>query len=403
MIIVLPIGHDRITLRSLPFATLGLIALSIAVAAIAGDADAASTAALGPLRITARIFLSPSWALLVVNLLFLWVAGIGIEDRWGPLPFVALYLLAGTAGLAAHGASAGPDEAPLLGSSAALAGVMGAFAVRLPRTRVHFFFVVWLTLKPRYGRFRAPAWGVLAVWVVCQALLVLFVDGVPWSSPALLTGLAVGAAAALAFRLTRFESRVLGREESAEDVEVDPDDLPLVAFREPPGDPAPHPPAGPGAARLDPRPALLVGIDSRGFRLKPPAGPVRILAPGEIAALAAGRVDRTDDEAARQLFAGQVPVAPALLLGLAVRGAGSVHPAFVIDVERIPWPALMSRPRPSPRENLAALVKLLLGLCPGAGTVGDRAALAAGTLPAFTDVEDLLSRLRRARATAPPA
>jgi membrane associated rhomboid family serine protease len=398
MIIVLPIGHDRITLRSLPFATLGLIALSVAVAAIAGDADAASTAALGPVRITARLFLSPSWALLVVNMLFLWVAGIGLEDRWGRLPFVALYLLAGTAGLALHGALAGPDEAPYVGSSAALAGVMGAFAVRLPRTRVHFVWAMWLTLKPRYGRFRAPAWGVLAVWVVCQGLLVLLVDGVPWSSPGLFAGFAIGAATAVAFRLGRVESRFLGRQENPEDIEADPDQLPLVAF----GNRSPAPASAAAPSRRAARAASLSGIDSRGFHVKPPGGPARILAPGEIAALAAGRVDRTDDAAARALFAGQVPVAPALLLAVSVRGEGSVQAVFVIDVEHISWLALMSRPRPSPRENLAALVKLLLGLCPGAAVVGDRDELSSGRLPTFTDVEDLLSRLRRAGAAATP-
>jgi membrane associated rhomboid family serine protease len=396
MLIVLPIGHDRITLRSLPFATLGIIALSIIVAIAAGDAGAASTASLGPTRITARIFLHPSLALLVVNMLFLWVAGIGLEDRWGRLPFAALYLLAGTAGLAAHGVVEGPESPALLGSSASLAGVMGAFAVRLPRTRVHFFFVVWLTLKPRTGRFRAPAWGVLVVWVVCQGLLALFLERVRWSPWALLTGFALGAALAVAFRLTRFESRVLGREERAEDVEVDPDDLPLVALRKPPEDAAA--PRSPSAADalLDVRPAVLVGIDSRGFHLTPPAGPVRILAPGEIEALVAGRVDRTDDEAAGTIFAGQVPVAPALLLALAAGAGGGMRPAFLVDAERIPWPAVMSHPLPSPRENLAALVKLLLRLCPGAATAGGREALATGTLPVFTDVGDFLARLRRA-------
>ena len=70
------------------------------------------------------------------NLLSLWIFGDNVEDRMGHGRFLLFYLLAG--GLAGWlQAAATPDSVvPMVGASGAIAGVMGAYMVLFPRSRV---------------------------------------------------------------------------------------------------------------------------------------------------------------------------------------------------------------------------------------------------------------------------
>ena len=101
------------------------------------------------------------------NLFILYLVGPPVEDAWGHLPFAIFYVLAGI--VAAFFFVAGyPDiDEPLIGASGAIAGVMGAFAVRYWNTRITFFY--WLFFIKIYtGTFAAPAWLMLGLWVVGQ-------------------------------------------------------------------------------------------------------------------------------------------------------------------------------------------------------------------------------------------
>ncbi len=101
------------------------------------------------------------------NMLFLWVFGNNIEDRIGPLPYLAFYLVGGVAATAAHIALAPDSTVPLVGASGAIAAVMGAYLVLYPRHRIHsvIFLGFFVFFRP------VRAWVLLGFWFVSQFLI----------------------------------------------------------------------------------------------------------------------------------------------------------------------------------------------------------------------------------------
>jgi membrane associated rhomboid family serine protease len=117
------------------------------------------------LSVLFSMFLHGSWLHLLGNMLFLWVFGNNVEDRFGRLRFLLFYLLCGY--LAAYGfAVANPTLIqPLVGASGAIAGVLGAYLLLFPRARVWSLVPVLLFIP-----LRLPAWLVLGLWFVLQWL-----------------------------------------------------------------------------------------------------------------------------------------------------------------------------------------------------------------------------------------
>jgi membrane associated rhomboid family serine protease len=106
------------------------------------------------------------------NMLFLWIFGNNVEDSLGHVRFLIWYLLAGIAATATqtfitlHFGTPADASIPNVGASGAIAGVLGAYFVLLPRASVltaiflGFFFL-----------FReVPAIFFLGFWIVLQAL-----------------------------------------------------------------------------------------------------------------------------------------------------------------------------------------------------------------------------------------
>jgi len=118
------------------------------------------------LRITAVLthqFAHGGWGHLLGNLFILFLAGPFIEDVWGRPLFAAFYLTAGAfAGLMFVVRYPGLD-APLIGASGAIAGVMGAFLIRYWHTKIKFFYWVFFFMV---GTFEAPAWLMLPLWFI---------------------------------------------------------------------------------------------------------------------------------------------------------------------------------------------------------------------------------------------
>ncbi|MFG0331590.1 MAG: rhomboid family intramembrane serine protease [Phycisphaerales bacterium] len=75
---------------------------------------------------------------LLGNMLFLWVFGAAVEDRFGHLAYLLFYLTAGVIAGVGHVLT---SAAPVLGASGAVAGVTGAFLVLFPKTHIR---VLWL-------------------------------------------------------------------------------------------------------------------------------------------------------------------------------------------------------------------------------------------------------------------
>ena len=88
------------------------------------------------------MFLHGDWSHLLGNMLFLWVFGNAVNDRFGPLGYLLFYLAGGvTAGI---GYLLLTGTVPVLGASGAIAAVTGAFLVLLPRTRITMLMIFYL-------------------------------------------------------------------------------------------------------------------------------------------------------------------------------------------------------------------------------------------------------------------
>jgi membrane associated rhomboid family serine protease len=111
-------------------------------------------------------FLHGSLIHIAGNLLFLWIFGNNIEDRFGRFRFLLFYLVGGiVAGLAQVAIDPG-STIPTIGASGAIAATLGAYLVLFPRARVTTaIFLVFF-----YQLIDVPAVIVLAFWFILQLL-----------------------------------------------------------------------------------------------------------------------------------------------------------------------------------------------------------------------------------------
>lgn len=114
------------------------------------------------LSVLSAMFLHSGWLHLLGNLLFLWVFGNNVEDRFGRLRFLLFYLFCGYAATYGYAFAFPSAGTPLIGASGAIAGVLGAYVVLYPRARV----LALVTIIP----IRLPAWIVLGSWFALQWL-----------------------------------------------------------------------------------------------------------------------------------------------------------------------------------------------------------------------------------------
>jgi membrane associated rhomboid family serine protease len=102
------------------------------------------------------------------NMLYLYIFGDNIEDRLGHLRFLLFYFVCGLAADLAHiltiTSSAGL-QVPTLGASGAISGVMGAYILLYPRSRIET-----LTLTFVITIISVPAVFFLGFWFILQLL-----------------------------------------------------------------------------------------------------------------------------------------------------------------------------------------------------------------------------------------
>jgi membrane associated rhomboid family serine protease len=112
------------------------------------------------LSILSSMFLHGSIAHIGFNMLFLWVFGNNVEDKLGRIKFVVFYLLCGVAAAYAQSYVFPSSAIPLVGASGAIAGVLGAYMLMVPRARILtgvFFFII-----------PVPAFLMIGVWFLLQ-------------------------------------------------------------------------------------------------------------------------------------------------------------------------------------------------------------------------------------------
>jgi len=116
------------------------------------------------LPIFVSMFLHGGWLHLLANMLFLFVFGRSIEDRFGHLKFLLIYFLGGLGGALVHIVLNAGSRVPTIGASGAIAGVLGAYFVSFPSARITtlipIFFFFWTV--------ELPALLLLGYWFLIQ-------------------------------------------------------------------------------------------------------------------------------------------------------------------------------------------------------------------------------------------
>jgi membrane associated rhomboid family serine protease len=122
-----------------------------------------------PLRFTVApvfisMFLHGGWLHLLGNMLFLFVFGRSIEDRFGHFQFLLLYLTSGVAAALLQVIVSQGSRVPTIGASGAIAGVLGAYFICYPGARITTLiplFIIFWTVQ-------LPAILLLGYWFLIQ-------------------------------------------------------------------------------------------------------------------------------------------------------------------------------------------------------------------------------------------
>ena len=136
-------------------------------------AEPCRTAPGGPstvVTVLTSMFMHGSILHLGGNMLFLWIFGNNVEDRLGPLKFIAFYVLGGAIAVAAQTVINTGSEIPTIGASGAVAAVLGGYLLLFPRAKVVtvVFIIFFFTI------IELPAILFLGFWIVQQALFADF-------------------------------------------------------------------------------------------------------------------------------------------------------------------------------------------------------------------------------------
>ena len=173
-----PIGDDDSAERTVPIVTYALIALNVLFffVELSGGDPFIERWSVVPRRLTANpggdfitiftsMFMHGGWVHLGGNMLYLWIFGDNVEDRFGHAKFTIFYFICGIAATIAQVVVNAGSTVPNLGASGAIAGVLAAYLILFPKGQV----------KVLMGRsvVPMPALVVIGLWIVLQ-----FVNGI---------------------------------------------------------------------------------------------------------------------------------------------------------------------------------------------------------------------------------
>ncbi len=109
------------------------------------------------------MFLHGGWSHVIGNMWYLWIFGDNIEDRLGHARFIVFYLLCGITAALGQIVVDPYSTLPTIGASGAIAGVMGAYFVLYPHSRV-LTLIPWIFLQ----LVELPAIVLLGFWFLMQ-------------------------------------------------------------------------------------------------------------------------------------------------------------------------------------------------------------------------------------------
>jgi membrane associated rhomboid family serine protease len=170
---MIPIGDDNRSRRSVPVVTYGLIILNAVFFLIELNSGEAFITrwAFVPSRFLASpetdfltlftsMFMHAGWVHLLGNMLYLWIFGDNVEDRFGQGNYLIFYLFCGLGATFTQLTFSESSNIPNLGASGAIAGVLGSYILMFPQARVSVLM----------GRMLVPmsAFVVIGLWFVLQ-------------------------------------------------------------------------------------------------------------------------------------------------------------------------------------------------------------------------------------------
>jgi rhomboid family protein len=168
-----PIGDDDTARRTVPLVTYALVALNVLffLVELSGGNAFIMRWAFVPRRFLANpagdfltlftsMFMHAGWLHLGGNMLYLWIFGDNVEDRFGHLKFIIFYLLCGLAATFAQLAFSLGSTVPNLGASGAIAGVLGAYILLFPQGKIR--------VLQGQQVIQVPALIVIGIWIALQ-------------------------------------------------------------------------------------------------------------------------------------------------------------------------------------------------------------------------------------------
>jgi len=112
------------------------------------------------------MFLHGGWMHLIGNMLFLWVFGRNLEDLVGGARFLVFYLVCGVVSGVVQVLANPSFPQPTIGASGAIAGVMGAYLIKFPRSQIDTLVLLFVF----FTRLAVPAPFYLLFWFAMQFL-----------------------------------------------------------------------------------------------------------------------------------------------------------------------------------------------------------------------------------------
>ncbi len=166
---------DVIPSRTTPYVTITIIALNALAFLYQLQLDSSAVQLLWQhfglvpahfawTAVLSSMFLHAGWLHLLGNMLYLWIFGDNVEDSLGHGGFALFYVAAGTVAALGQVAMAAGSTLPMIGASGATAGVMGAYLVIYPRSRV--LTAVFLLFY--FDVIEVPAIFFLGIWFVME-------------------------------------------------------------------------------------------------------------------------------------------------------------------------------------------------------------------------------------------
>src|SRR5918911_4870842 len=185
-----PIHDDTERIHGRPYVNYSLIAINIIIfiweimVSAFFTNEQAVTEIFSTYGVIPRFFLAGDWlsaitsmfihggiAHIAGNMVFLFVFGDNIEDRFGRVKYLLIYISWGVVASLVHSmyaVNSGGGLMPAVGASGAISGVLGAYLVMFPRAKIFTIIIAFFITTVRI-----PAWAYIPFWFILQIIFTL--------------------------------------------------------------------------------------------------------------------------------------------------------------------------------------------------------------------------------------